>query len=269
MSTYLVKWNPETSPSTTLVRSIEAVHRKGYFDDSWFFSKSTRIRRGDRVFLLRTGIAPRGIMGSGTVIAEPSETFHWNRVRKPNVTALSVRVRFDTLLHPERDGILQTRDVGGFPRRLSAGVSSISPRAAVTLEAAWSAFLAAQGEQPISLADEVTTPSRFFEGATQQISVNRYERSAHARRQCIEHYGCRCSVCGFDFGLTYGELGDGFIHVHHLKPLSAIRQGYEIDPIADLRPICPNCHAMIHRATDILRIEDLRQRIQSRVASAS
>ena len=268
MSTYLIKWNPKKSPSTTLDHGIEAVRRKGYFDETWFFSKSTRIRQGDRVFLFRTGIAPRGIMGSGAVIAEPSETFHWEGIRKPNVTALSVGVRFDTLLHPERDGILQTRDVGGFPRRLSAGVSSISPRAAVTLETAWSAFLAAHGEQPISLADEVPTPSRFFEGVTQQISVNRYERSAHARKRCVEHYGCRCSVCGFDFGLSYGELGDGFIHVHHLKPLSEIRQGYEIDAIADLRPICPNCHAMIHRATDILSVEDLRKRIQRHVRSA-
>ena len=124
---------------------------------------------------------------------------------------------------------------------------------------------AAHGQQPIPLADEVATPSRFFEGATRQISVNVYERNPYARQRCIEHYGCRCAVCGFDFEAVYGELGRGYIHVHHLMPLSAIREEYEIDPIADLRPICPNCHAMIHQDTPMMSIKDLRARIQNHV----
>jgi hypothetical protein len=107
------------------------------------------------------------------------------------------------------------------------------------------------------------------EGATRQVSVNCYERNPYARQQCIQHYGCRCSVCGFDFEAVYGELGSGFIHVHHLKALSEIGQEYEIDPIADLRPICPNCHAMIHRDTKMMTIERLREVIQSHVRSAN
>ena len=59
------------------------------------------------------------------------------------------------------------------------------------------------------------------------------------------------------------DLGRGFIHVHHLKPLSEIQEEYEIDPIADLRPICPNCHAMIHCNTEMMSIKDLKKLIQS------
>lgn len=90
-----------------------------------------------------------------------------------------------------------------------------------------------------------------------------YERNPYARQQCIQHYGCTCSVCCFDFDAVYGELGSGFIHVHHLKALSEIGQEYEIAPEADLRPLCPNCHAMIHRNSTMMTIEQLREVIQS------
>ncbi len=42
----------------------------------------------------------------------------------------------------------------------------------------------------------------------------------------------------------YGELGEGVIHVHHLKELRSLGEEYQVDPIEDLRPVCPNCHAI-------------------------
>ena len=77
--------------------------------------------------------------------------------------------------------------------------------------------------------------------------VNRYERSSIARMKCIEHHGVQCTICGMDFGKRYGDIGEGFIHVHHLKPLHSIGRDYVIDYKNDLIPVCPNCHAMIHR----------------------
>lgn len=269
MSTYLIKWNPKKWVWKTLVQEVEQVRRKGFIDDRWSCGNTKRIQRGDRVFLMRTGFAPRGIMASGIVTKEPYEDVHWDP-KRPSDTALCIDVRFYTLLHPEHDAILaieklQTKHLADFPWHIQAGGISIPPLAAADLEVAWSAFLTAQGQQPISLADEITTPARFFEGATRQISVNIYERNPAARRQCIEKYGCRCSVCDFDFEQAFGDLGRGFIHVHHLKPLSEIQEEYEIDPIADLRPICPNCHAMVHQDTEMMSIKDLRKLIQSPV----
>lgn len=49
------------------------------------------------------------------------------------------------------------------------------------------------------------------------------------------------------FDETYGMFAKDFIHVHHIKPLSEINEEYEVDPINDLIPVCPNCHAMLHR----------------------
>lgn len=64
-------------------------------------------------------------------------------------------------------------------------------------------------------------------------------------------------MCNFDFHAVYGDLGQGFIHVHHLKPIHTIGEEYVLDPENDLRPVCPNCHSMLHRKKDVLSIEEL------------
>lgn len=111
---------------------------------------------------------------------------------------------------------------------------------------------------PTKLPEEVGTDETVIEGAVCRVLVNVYERDPSARRKCIEHWGTRCVVCALDFSDRYGELGAGFIHVHHLRPLSEIREQYELDPITDLRPVCPNCHAMLHRKSPPLGVDELR-----------
>lgn len=98
----------------------------------------------------------------------------------------------------------------------------------------------------------------LFEGSKKQITVNAYERSSQARQECINEYGYKCIICKFDFEKIYGEIGKGFIHVHHIKPLSEINKQYKINPIKDLRPVCPNCHAMIHKRKPAYSIEEIR-----------
>ena len=101
-------------------------------------------------------------------------------------------------------------------------------------------------------------PNLFVEGARISVVVNRYERDLAARKACIEEHGLKCSVCDRDFEAMYGAHGAGFIHVHHLKPLYSIAEKYIVDPIQDLRPVCPNCHAMIHRGDKLLTIDEAR-----------
>ncbi len=107
--------------------------------------------------------------------------------------------------------------------------------------------------------EEVTDAQTYYEGATKHITVNVYERSAKARKACMTYYGMGCFVCGFNFKSVYGDAGDGFIHVHHLKPLSEVGEEYRLDPVKDMRPVCPNCHAMIHRKTPAYTINEMKQ----------
>jgi predicted HNH restriction endonuclease len=109
-----------------------------------------------------------------------------------------------------------------------------------------------------ALPGELLPDQTLQEGAVRQVLVNRYERDPQARQRCIAHYGPTCVVCGFNFGARYGTLAEGFIHVHHLVPLSEIGAEYTVDPIADLRPVCPNCHAVIHLDGECRSIEEVR-----------
>jgi predicted HNH restriction endonuclease len=110
-----------------------------------------------------------------------------------------------------------------------------------------------------SLPGEIRDREHFVEGAVLRISVNSYERRPEARRRRIDHYGARCFICGFDFGTVYGPIGQGFIHVPHSVPLSEIQREYNVDPVADLRPVCPNCHAVLHLGTEALTIDRVRE----------
>ncbi len=61
------------------------------------------------------------------------------------------------------------------------------------------------------------------------------------------------------FQERYGEIGRGFIHVHHRKPLALRRAEYKLRPTIDLVPVCPNCHAMLHTKTPPLGVDELRE----------
>lgn len=91
------------------------------------------------------------------------------------------------------------------------------------------------------------------------VSVNHQRRriSRSNRMACIGHYGEKCWVCGIDFVEKYGVLGEGYIRVCHNNydqptPIN--------DPVAELRPICPNCLAMLNRRRDgVFTVDSFRE----------
>jgi len=91
------------------------------------------------------------------------------------------------------------------------------------------------------------------------------ERNRKAREQCIAFKGIKCCICGIEFEKVYGNLGKGFIQVHHITPISEDNKKHIIDPIKDLVPVCPNCHAMLHhgKCGKVLTVEKLKQIIEN------
>jgi len=118
------------------------------------------------------------------------------------------------------------------------------------------------GEHP-AIPEEVELTAPLYEGAVRSISVNAYERSSAAREKCILHYGCRCAACGLTLADKYGEAAQGLIHIHHLRQLASINAEYQADPIVDLRPVCPTCHAVIHSRTPPFTIEEVTGMIEA------
>jgi hypothetical protein len=114
------------------------------------------------------------------------------------------------------------------------------------------------------LTEELLTPADYFEGATVSVTVNSYERNPKARAACLRHYGLSCVICGFNFVDRYGTAAEKIIHVHHVTPLHTVGGQYVVDPINDLRPVCPNCHAVIHSKSDALTIEKVKSMLCER-----
>lgn len=117
----------------------------------------------------------------------------------------------------------------------------------------------------VRLAEELESEDGLYEGAAKQILVNAYERNRKARQRCIQYHGTACVICGFDFGEVYGAEAHGYIQVHHLQPLATLGKEYEVDPILDLRPVCPNCHAVIHLGVRVRSIEEVRRMLSQNV----
>lgn len=113
--------------------------------------------------------------------------------------------------------------------------------------------------------DESPPEEPYVEGARITVQVNAFERSAAARARCLEHHGTTCAICGFNAQHQYGEDVSGLIHVHHIRPLSEIGESYIVDPIADLRPVCPNCHAVIHSRNPAYSLEEVAALLKKRL----
>ena len=125
----------------------------------------------------------------------------------------------------------------------------LRPEVARSIEAiGWVKSGAKQPSRPkltISVKADPSDPDSYLEGNPQERSVRRYERSRCARNACIKKYRAICFVCGLCFGDKYGKEFEDLIQVHHLHPLG-FRKARNTDIEKDLRPICPNCHAMAH-----------------------
>lgn len=94
------------------------------------------------------------------------------------------------------------------------------------------------------------------EGKSEKKESMVKSRSRRLREAALSHYreadgGIRCAVCGFDFRQAYGELGKDYIELHHEHPICQYSdEGVEKilkEALANIRPLCANCHRMIHR----------------------
>lgn len=117
----------------------------------------------------------------------------------------------------------------------------------------------AEESQPFLCSGEIAVDSVYEDGLARRVEVDRYERDPRNRRACIEHYRAICIVCGFESSKVYRGIKAGYIHVHHLRPVSKGKR--QIDPKKDLVPVCPNCHAMLHTTVPPLTPATLKRHL--------
>jgi predicted HNH restriction endonuclease len=112
------------------------------------------------------------------------------------------------------------------------------------------------------LDDEEVTFVSGLEGKQTKKYVTVYERNPTLRRAALAIHGYDCTVCGFNFEKVYGEYAAGYIHVHHVVPVSERDEEIQVNPETDLVPVCANCHAVIHRKrSETVSIEEMQNMI--------
>ena len=260
MKTYLLTWNPLRWEWEDLADDILKVRSGAGLVARWSCGVTKSIQLGDYVYLMKLGTSPKGIVASGVVTREMFEAEHWDPAKaRSGIQGRFIEFKVDTLLNPFEDSILLSEVLNErFPEmewHPQASGTRIPDHITEHLARAWLAYTLNTDQL---LAEEVTFQETYFEGAISRITINAFERNSQARRQCISHYGATCCVCGFNFFDFFGEIGQGFIHVHHLVPISNIDERYKIDPVRDLRPVCPNCHSMLHRREPPFSIGELK-----------
>jgi 5-methylcytosine-specific restriction protein A len=258
MSCYLLTWKPEVWPK----EKFDEYYLK-YKNEviSWSCGNTKKIIAGDSFFLIKKGSAGKGIIGSGEIVSSPYSDTHYDAQNAlTGKTALFIDIKFDYLSHsnaaiPIRRDELATYGLEHTIWNSQGSGQTIPVEIEDGLTDLWKNRI---GSETFVYPDELP-PTGIFEGAKSTIEVNSYERNPEARKKCLDKWGYNCAVCRFHFELYYGTIGKNYIHVHHLKPISSIGAEYEIDPENDLRPVCPNCHAMLHREKPPLSIEQLKK----------
>lgn len=257
-------WNRDY-PDAWPLDDYEAVKTEcdqgGYVERQWSVGQRKNIPEGTKAFLLAQGQQhPRGIVGYGIVTEEPFEDEHW---QDPNKTTNYVRVLWVGLrdLDDPIPVAILMEQTPSLPWRTGIQGSGfpVSPEDAETL-------LSLLDFEEVGASDQVAeelTPGHYWEGAAVLITVNRYERDRAARAVCLRHHGYTCQACDADLTKTYGpELGRRAIHVHHIVPMAEQGgEGYHLDPINDLVPLCPNCHNVIHKTKPVMTPAQFRKEV--------
>ena len=262
MPTFLLAWNPKLFPGGSLLEELASVRPPGTGVDRWS-TGSRQIRPGDRLFLIRLGDPLRGIVGSGWAVDEPLEAPHWDPERAAGgVLEWYVPLVIDRLLQEPAVSWeeLHQGPFSGFRWGIPRSGVRIPPETAEALEGAWAKAFG--GRNPW-FPGEVEQGVEIREGGQKTVWVNRYERNPRARALAIAAHGLRCSVCDMSFLERYGEAAASYIQVHHQIPVSSRGGEYVLDPVKDLRPVCPNCHAVIHTQDPPYSLEEVRSMMKT------
>lgn len=264
--TFLLTYNTDKWHWDNFEQAQKSLMEEGRYIGSWSCGNSKKLRTGDRVFLIKLGKDPRGIMASGLVFDSVYDAPHWDKEkRRKGELSNYVNVDFDVIRNPVSNDMLlmeQLKEIDShFTWSSQSSGIEIPEYIANKIETLWREMT---GSDVTNLSrnevgiEEIVYPERYTEGALTQITVNKYERNVKARKACLEKYGYICRVCNENLADKYGELGKEFIHIHHIVPLNEIKREYKINPITDLIPLCPNCHAIIHRKTPAYTPDELR-----------
>lgn len=232
----------------------------GTFPGRWSVGNIVNISIGSDAFLLVQGnISPRGLIAHGVIISSPYPDEHWRTDVPEGSTCNYVDLVWNEIRDFDDVVTVEALDakIPGLPWKSGIQQSGVSLPSSSQSDL-WDLWQSSSGH---GFNDPYEVDETFYEGARTTVTVNAYERDPKARTACLAYYGATCFTCGLDPVTIYGsEIGPRVINVHHVIPLhhgDGVSQN--VDPIKDLRPLCPNCHTAIHRCDPIPTPEAFRK----------
>lgn len=261
-ATYLLTWNPNTWPWDNLEDVVRATAEGRPVDDDWSCGNTKRIRVGDRLFLLRQGVEPKGIVASGWATSASYEGPRWDQHRRnQGDTALLVDVRFERILNPEVDEILP---LAKLQEGSLASVNWATPVSGIQikqgceeLERLWAEHLRFYQPDPSDGSEDGAIEGELRVAMSRHRARERWLRDRKIAEVKQANDGrLPCQVCKFDFFAEYGEIGRDYAQVHHLKPLGD-RTKPSLTKLSDLAVLCANCHVMVHRYGQVRPLDSL------------
>lgn len=255
MKTFLFAHNPKKWNWVDLKKAIVNIQTLGKYTEPWRVVAHRQVKIGDRAYLLRlgAGITEKGVFGAGTIVSNPELRPHWDGSSR---MIYMVDIAFDTLSEEILIPMKELREKIDYYWSIQASGLELEESKADILATIW------EGRSAKSQLDEAE--SVFEEGDAISVISRRYERNKLAREMCLDILGATCRICGFNFKEVYGDIGADFIHIHHLEELSQKAKRSTIDPLCDLIPVCPNCHAMLHKRTPVYSPEELKALIRKK-----
>lgn len=261
MATYLLTWSPKRWHWWDEISDVFR-QRNGGFLGEWSSGNTKRIVPGDRVFLIRLGKEPRGIVGAGHAMSTVYKGRHWDKRRaRSGDTALLVRIRLDVLRNPGREAVYPLADLKrGVLGSMnweppSSGVEIPAPLT-VRLEEEWSKFVG-RGAVPAPHAVAAALEGLRTETVTYSRGRSRMLRDlALARSRGI------CEACLVDFSALLDGMGVRALQAHHRQQL-AISDKPRLTRLHEIAVVCATCHALIHahpkKAMPVARLRQILQ----------
>lgn len=253
MRAYLLTWNPGIKH---FWKDMQEILNNREID--WSCGNRKDMPKGSRVFVLRQGAEPRGIIASGFTTSEVYSQRHWipERASRGDM-ANYVDVRLDTVREPDDVLPRSILDQGVFKSvywDTPASGIEIPSEAAKALERLWKG----NGSQRVTSAK-----ARVQAVENTLTEARRYIRQRDRKLRMTALAAARgiCAGCRRNYGEFLNGLGIRVLQVHHLKQMSA-SDAPRITTAKDLAVVCANCHTLIHAdPKQAMPVATLRRRL--------
>jgi hypothetical protein len=136
MKAYLFGWNPIKFEWADIDEDIKKLAVTGKLVDNWSVASHKTIQPGDRAYIVRVGVEPKGIFASGIISSEPYLAFRKGR------HYYRINITLDVLLNPDKEpiltlAILKTGNLAAQTWTPQASGISIRPELVDELEGVW------------------------------------------------------------------------------------------------------------------------------------